>query len=185
MTRNVSISRYFIGLCVTILVVPGLSHARYAPLSLEFDKIKRLNSDFRIAVRENRLDYAKALIERGADVNSASDRRETALMYATRNCSRKAIEFLLGSKVNVNARDIYGRTALMLAARESCVPGVMMLLKARNIMTNAKDHLGNCAIDYASGGAVVEVDGPAQEILKLFRQNESGFREQILKKNQG
>lgn len=180
MMRYVFSLRCFIVLSLTIFIMPwswggsylnGYSKSPvFPPISLELNHLKRLNSDFRVAVRENRLDYAKILLERGADVNSMSDRRETALMYAAKNCSQKAIEFLIGSKVNVNARDIHGRTALMLAVRESCVPGVMMLLKSRGIVTNAKDHLGNRAIDYALGGAVVEVDGPADEILRLFRK---------------
>lgn len=140
-------------------------------LSLEFDAKKRLNSNFRIAVRENRLEYAQNLLERGADVNSGSERRETALMYAAKNCSEKAIRFLLRSKANVNAQDVQGRTALMLAARESCVPGVMLLLRSRGIITEAKDHLGNRAEDYALRGAVIEVDGAENEIVRLLRKS--------------
>jgi|GEM_PF-5099278 len=140
-------------------------------LSLEFDARKRLSSNFRIAVRENRLEYAKNLLERGANVNSTSERGETALMYAAKNCSEKAIRFLLKSKADVNAQDVQGRTALMLAARESCVPGVMLLLESRGIMTEAKDHLGNRAEDYALRGAVIEVDGAENEIVRLLRKS--------------
>jgi ankyrin repeat protein len=138
---------------------------------LEFDARKKLNSNFRIAVRENRIDYAKNLLERGADIDSISERRETALMYAAKNCSEKAIRFLLKSKANVNAQDVQGRTALMLAVRESCVPGVRLLLKSRGIMTDARDHLGNRAEDYALRGAVIEVDGAENEIVQLLRKS--------------
>lgn len=118
--------------------------------SVETDPQKILNSSFRIASREGRLKNMAELLNKGAELNSVSDEGWTALMYASRNCSEKAVRFLLERKADVNLADRYGRTALIYAAMNGCLPVVRVLGAVPGLAFEARDKLGNRAIDYTS-----------------------------------
>jgi ankyrin repeat protein len=138
-------------------------------ISIDFDSQNQLNTSFRIAVRENRLDNAQHFLFQGAEVDSRSPEGETALMYASRNCSYKAVNLLLENKADINLRDEAGRTALIYAARESCVKVVRLLLKSSVIEANVKDNMRKTALDYAYKTSLLEVDGLAEAIIKILQ----------------
>jgi ankyrin repeat protein len=153
-------------------------------ISLDLDPKDEMNSSFRIAVREDRLDSLEKLIKAGADLNSQSDRQETALMYACRNCSPKVVEFLLHHGADVNLRDEKGRTALMFATRGSCVEVVKLLLAFRLTRVNLQDNRGRLAMDYAKDASILEVDGPSIKIIHLLQRfKNTSIRPNKLKKN--
>jgi ankyrin repeat protein len=77
--------------------------------SLELDPQKSLNESMRVAAREERLQDVSDDITRGANVNSASETGETALMYASRSCSTEVVHTLLRHRARINQRDSYGR----------------------------------------------------------------------------
>jgi ankyrin repeat protein len=141
-------------------------------ISIDLNPQDLLNSSFRVAARENRYDDLKNLLKQGADVNSQSDRGDTALLYASRNCSKKMVNLLLKSEADVNIRDQEGYTPLIVAARGSCVPVVAILLKTPNIQIGTKDHGGKTALDYAEENGIMEVEGPPQEIIALLQKRE-------------
>ena len=141
-------------------------------VSLDLDPQNILNSSFRIAARENRVDDLKKMLTHGAEANSESDLGETALIYSARNCSVKAAEFLIKHGANVNLFDRNGHTALMLASRGSCTPVVKELLRTPGIQVGVRDRLGSSAKDYAQENELSEVEGPSQEILDLIQKAE-------------
>lgn len=150
-----------------------------AIISLELNEKASLNSGLRVAAREDRLNDLERLIAHGGDVNAKSDAGDTALIYASRNCSTKIVQYLLklknsdGSmKVNVNIKDRLGRTALMYAAADSCAPVVKKLLEVPNVEIAGKDRDGRSIRDYALDGAYLEMGGPAAETYALIRAAE-------------
>jgi len=138
-------------------------------ISLELDPENILNSSFRIAAREDRLSDVKRFIMQGADIDTRSESGETALMYASRNCSPEMVRLLLRRKAEVNLRDFQGRTALIYAAMESCERVVELLLKKPTLQVDAKDRAKKTASDYAEDNSMLEVDGPSERIISLIR----------------
>jgi ankyrin repeat protein len=153
---------------------PKWFHQRKAPhhtISIDFDPQNQLNTSFRIAIRESRLENAKKFLLQGAEINSSSPEGETSLMYASRNCSDKAVKFLLNRGANINLRDKYGRTALIYAARESCVKVVRLLASSPFIKVHFKDSMRKTALDYAYKSSVLEVAGPAEAIIRILQRS--------------
>lgn len=138
-------------------------------VSLELNPQGMLNSSFRLAVREGRFTDIQILLKQGAGVNSSSSRGETALMFASRNCSPKTIQFLVDNGASINQKDQKGRTALIYAARESCVPAIFLLLKTQTVDVQARDEFKKSALDYANENSLLEVAGPSQKIIHMLR----------------
>ena len=149
-------------------------HSSSPRISLDLNPKHIINTSFRIAVREDRLNDVERLINKGADVDSKSDGGETALIYASRNCSPKVVRFLLNHGAKANIYDDKGRTALMIASGGSCVDVVKLLLASPKTTINPKDILGKDALDYAKEAAALEVDGPAGQIMTLLRRFQKG-----------
>ena len=61
-------------------------------------------------------EIAKALIDKGADVNAEDKKRQTVLMIATAKGNIEIAKILIDKGADVNAKDINGATALMWAA---------------------------------------------------------------------
>jgi hypothetical protein len=161
----------------------GGSYSNYRPsysapvgkgplLSLEMDGKKILNVDFRVAARSERIEDVKRLLKAGADVNSQSESGETALMYASRQCSVETVHLLLGAHARLNVRDAMGRNALMYAVMESCEAVVHIFLKESNLELGAVDESNRNVFDYSIEETNAEVDGPAVEILRLLKRAE-------------
>jgi len=137
-------------------------------ISIDMDPRHQLDSAFRVAAREGRLEDMMALVREGADVDSISDEGNTALMYASRNCSLEVASELVRLKANANLRNKEGDTALIFASMESCLPVVKLLMRTPRLNLTARDRQGKTALDYAREGAVLEVDGPEARIAQIL-----------------
>ena len=146
------------------------SHQSTPIVSLELDAKKSLDSAFRIAAREGRLEDIRRYLTEGADVNSRSDEGVTALMYAARDCSIQMVDFLLANGANPNLTDGEGRVALIYSIRESCEEAVETLLRLPSVRLNVRDRAGRTPLDYAIDMAEVDVGGAATQIEGLVRE---------------
>ena len=71
----------------------------------------------------------------GANINSASEDGETALMLAVLGKQNAIAKFLLEqSALEVNKRDKLGRTALYLATRENNIEAMQLLLANQQVV---------------------------------------------------
>lgn len=147
------------------------NHGQPPIISLELDPKASLDTDMRVAAREDRLEDLKKYLDAGADINSRSDTGETALMYAARNCSLRIVACLLDARANENARDDRGRTALMFASSDSCLPVVRLLLRGHEIDVSAHDREGRSALDYARRASALEYGGDSEEVIRLIRSH--------------
>jgi len=95
------------------------------------------------AIRSNKLDAVKLLMSKEAlDVNHVSNERsqkETPLVFAINRCRTDAAVVLCGrSDLDVNARDWWGATPLILAAKKGQLEMVRCLLGCPGVDINAK-----------------------------------------------
>jgi ankyrin repeat protein len=142
------------------------SSGRFSPvISLDLNHQDHLDTAFRIAIRENRIEDAKALLDHGANPAIASETGRTSLMYAARNCSLRAIDLILTRQIKVNEVDRRGRTALMYAAMQACDLVVDRLLNIPGIHLNAKDLDGKTAANYAREGGLLEYGGGSERMI--------------------
>jgi hypothetical protein len=147
----------------------GSRAGRQPMISLDLDPQNILNSSFRMAAREGRLKELKVLLTKGAEIDSRSGNGETALMFASRNCSFQLAEFLVRNGAGINVRDFDGRTPLIYAAADSCHQIVALFLKSPGVEVNAKDRFQKNALDYANDNAILEVDGPSQKVINFIQ----------------
>ena len=117
-----------------------------------------------VAASCDSVDVAKFLIAAGADVNAWDNKvGNTALICAAkktyvlkadkeRNKSKNMamVKLLIEAGANVNAKDGYGRTALIYAVRKNSVDMAKLLIEA-GADVNVKDGYGNTALYYATG----------------------------------
>lgn len=165
----------------------GYGGSRAPIISLELNAQESLNSSLRVAAREGKLKDLQRMVANGGEINSQSDAGVTALIYASRNCSAKVVEYLLSLRtqdsghqrmVKVNIKDRKGRTALMVAAGSSCPNVVRLLLDVPEIDVNVKDANGLKIRDYALYASNLEVGGPSSETYSLIRAAERRMRKQ-------
>lgn len=100
-----------------------------------------------------------ALLGKGADVNAANQRGETALILAATQFEPAAAQLLLQKGADVNAKTKAGRTALMQAIDQPkefdndkhvvYSPQIAKLLIAAGADVNARDADGNSALTFA------------------------------------
>jgi len=111
------------------------------------------------AIDEGRLDDARNLIAKGADVNEPSQNGITALMQAAIGSAYlpdnvPAVKMLLEKKANVDAQDKRGMTALHHAVAEGKADAANLLLDAK-ANPNMKDAAGMtpllAAVEYGRG----------------------------------
>ena len=120
------------------------------------------------------VDVAKVLIAAGADVNAWDNHYGyTALICAAqktyvlkadlkadyeRNKSKNMamVKLLIEAGANVNAKDGYGRTALIYAVRKDSVDMAKLLIEA-GADVNVKDGYGKTALDYTYDSGLKEL----------------------------
>ncbi len=97
-----------------------------------------------VAIQEGRLDDAKSLIAKGADVNAANASGITPLIRAAGDLPNNAaaVAMLLEKGANVEAQNNRGETALYRAVVEGKEDAIRLLL-ARKANPNAKAHDGS------------------------------------------
>jgi uncharacterized protein len=103
------------------------------------------------AAGHGHLDIVRLLIDNGADVNLMNPGYVTALGIAESNHRIEVVRYLyaLGMGTEVDARDKYGRTALILAARQGRADSVKELLK-KGADVNSRLSSGETALKLAS-----------------------------------
>ena len=72
--------------------------------------------DMIAAVRADHVDVIDSLLKRGFDANAVDREGNTLLMLAAREGSKRAASRLLAAHIKVDARNIFGESALMIAA---------------------------------------------------------------------
>ncbi len=116
------------------------------------------------AAAKNTIEIVEILLDAGADLE-AHDRfySSTPLIYAVKNSHREMTDFLLDKGADVSARNLFGRTALHLAAEkagdvfpeedkeevESLNIDIARLLLSWQADINARDDNGKTPLDYA------------------------------------
>jgi hypothetical protein len=108
-------------------------------------------SALEIAASNDNFDIIKMLLEAGADPDSRLPGQKSALMLL---CARgssdiKSIKILLEAGANVNLKDKYGHTALMLAAISHANLDIFVLLLVAGADPMIKDERGRTALDMA------------------------------------
>ena len=99
------------------------------------------------AIGRGDLATVQALLAKGTDVNER-DNGETALIVAA-HTRYDIVQVLLDAGSNVNAENLYGRTALIAAASRGNRDIVQSLLAA-GADVNSKDHQGHTALIFAA-----------------------------------
>ncbi|MCM2278656.1 MAG: ankyrin repeat domain-containing protein [Oligoflexia bacterium] len=151
------------------IAAPLGSWMRSPIISVNTNEKEALNTAFRIAARDDRIEQLEEHLRKGAAIDSASSEGMTALMYASLHCHSASVEALLKAGANANARDQKGRTALIFAARGACLPVARLLLRVPGIRWRNRDSTRRSAYQYAEAAAGLEVDGTATAIMKLLR----------------
>src|SRR5436190_3107296 len=104
--------------------------------------------DFFVFIENDRVADVKSLLARGVDPDSVNKNGDPAILAAARAGSAGTLDLLLATKVNVNARNRYGDTALMVAALTGRLD-LVKKLRARGAEVNQK---GWTALIYAATG---------------------------------
>lgn len=111
---------------------------------------KSLQSPLHAAAGLGSADIAGLLIEKGADVSLADYTMHTPLHYAARGGSAGVTEILLKYGAPLEARNTYGRTPLLLCARERGTPEVARMLIEAGADMNAKDKFESTPLELAA-----------------------------------
>jgi hypothetical protein len=117
--------------------------------------VPSLDENIRFSLDENiRLSVVRALLAKGAEVNSTNKDGTTALLEACRYCGPKVVRALIANGADVNAKDNLGITALISLSyrgfEESVALKAVRALLASGADVDAKDNKGWTALMLAS-----------------------------------
>ncbi|MCM2323350.1 MAG: ankyrin repeat domain-containing protein [Oligoflexia bacterium] len=122
------------------------------------------------AIRFGRYRAALRLIELGADPNSENDSGMTPLHWAVSDANGShVVEALLLAGADVNRRDFYGRTALMLAAQADSVRSVAVILARAGEMVEI-----DAQSDHLESASSLARDGMVPRMLEIARKRQRG-----------
>jgi len=83
------------------------------------------------ATHANRIDAARLLIERGADVNAKDEIQDSPFLYAGAEGRLEILRMTIAAGANLNSTNRYGGTALIPAAHHGHVETVRALLTTK------------------------------------------------------
>jgi uncharacterized protein len=86
--------------------------------------------DTLLAARDDRTDVVIDFIKRGIDINTADESGTTLLMFAANNGNIELLEFLLNNGANILMNNMYGDTAIGIAALRGKLAIVQRLVAA-------------------------------------------------------
>jgi ankyrin repeat protein len=123
-----------------------------------------------LAARYNEPQVSRVLLERGANPNLRDHLDDTALTYSAKQCSPSVAQTILkNSETNVNWINSEGQNALIIAAKEGCVPIALALIALPRTRLGVRDVYGHTALDYADEQATVETGGPHSIVAAALR----------------
>ncbi len=122
-----------------------------------FDYLLSINSDINIkndngesaiitACRFQHIDMVKKLIELGADINDSDCCKRNGLMHCFMISSEKLTDIFIELKGNLNAKDIFGYTALMYSVKDKNLMSSFKKLLALKVDCFALDRNGDNAL---------------------------------------
>lgn len=120
------------------------------------------------------LDSANLLIDKGAEVNQANTKGETALMLAAGNGNEKMVKLLLKKNADVQAQSGSGETAMNFAQR-SGKGAVIALLEAKGAKAGAAVALPKVVVKDLIGTWVGKQDGLPQAVFNLTLKKDNTF----------
>jgi ankyrin repeat protein len=136
-----------------------------------------------LATRNNAQGIA-ILVDKGANVDAVSYGGNTALHYAGMSDAANAVEILMAAGADLEIKEDYGRTPLILCARERGGPKTIKLFLEGGADVDARDKFGASALDLAAwrgkkevvdllldAGANIPSKGP--HVFHLFTQASS------------
>lgn len=109
---------------------------------------QQLYTDFVLDVTNDRADRVKATLARGMDPNTVDPNGDPVLLVAARAGNRATVQALLDARAEVDRRNRFGDSAIMVAALNGHLD-VVRLLRARGATL---DHEGWTALIYAATG---------------------------------
>lgn len=104
------------------------------------------------------------MYEREEDIDTLN----TMLLHISDNCSPEQIEKFLMKGADINARDVFGRTSLMIASENGETDVVKFLLES-GADVNVKDDNGNTALSYAVSKAYYMIHNNEEIINMLLK----------------
>jgi len=123
-----------------------------APIALSAQQIYE---DLIVAVANDRADDVKRLLARGMDPNSVDPNGDPLLLIAARAGYRATVDVLLAAKANVNAKNRFGDTPLMIAA----LNGQLDIVRRLRMRGGELDPRGWTPLIYAATGGHDDVVG--------------------------
>ncbi len=113
------------------------------------------------AVRGNRLEAGRLLLDSGAEVNLVDLTGRTAIGYAALNGNTDQIRLLLEKSAKFDNIDSHGRSPLWLAASEGHTDAVSMFL-AHNADVDVRDYSKTAKLD--ANGAIIKKANASRSI---------------------
>lgn len=155
----------------------GYYHSEPEPLfSLNLNPGDSLNTSFRIAAREGRIEDMERLLHEGANINSASSEGVTALMYTGMFCKSRTARRLIELGADVNRLDHERRSALFYAAIFDCDPLVRIFSEIKGSKLTLRDAFEKSVIDYIDPNSELSRDLSAVIQKHIRASTEQGRR---------
>jgi ankyrin repeat protein len=108
------------------------------------------NTPLHFAARGGNADIVTLLLARGADVNAANYQQETPLHWAVLRNHHSVVELLLRRGARVDPRQSYGRTPLLLVARETGNLEMARRLLDAGADVNARDRFDSTPLELSA-----------------------------------
>jgi hypothetical protein len=145
--------------------------------------VEEKNNALLFAVKKNKFDEVKQLLEEGADPNAMSSNKISALMYSALMArDDKIVKLLIDHGANVNAQDDNGKTALMYATENTLAAlfnenasepdPIVRTLIARGADIDLRDNQGNSVIEYVPEKSAHVATARRKRYLRQERVNQ-------------
>ncbi|KAI5811833.1 ankyrin repeat-containing domain protein [Pyronema omphalodes] len=120
-------------------------------LNIDYDTTLSGSTMLLQACRAGNAEIVRILLERGVDVNLPDGKNGTPLSWACHHGHDSVVELLLqASRIEINSKHEFGRTALLTASEMGNVSLVKLLLQSDSISINARDYNGRTALSWAA-----------------------------------
>jgi ankyrin repeat protein len=145
------------------LLIAAFAVAAFAVSGPARPAAEDLNKELRLAAMIGDTETVDALLNAGAEIDSASHFGKTALMMAVESDSLDTVALLLRRGADVNARTVAGCTALTFAAENGHV-GLSAMLIEQGANVQERTRVGRDALMIASRYGIAQV---VQQLLSI------------------